>query len=269
MMVCRRPLGNADQPKSVAADMVHVRIDDGDRRRHRHHRFERVAAFGEDRAAGFRRRHDAARKRRRGDVRLYEGPCRLVWHGNFSESTLAQQSLRSRQPAAESLVGIGRVLQLRRPHRSCRATASPLPGRRCRRSPRRPRRHPRRAPPTTCSCNRPPHSRRPRTHARSAAADDAWRSRRACRCGRAPPFECAGIDVLRRARASGNRDRRCAEARYSTVAKPWSKLRAAISRRSRSSGSARRSDSAWRSAAGLPAARANARRAATAARRNR
>ena len=45
--------------------MVHVRIDDGDHRRHRHHRFERVAALGEDRPAGFdgfvmRRADDAA-----------------------------------------------------------------------------------------------------------------------------------------------------------------------------------------------------------------
>ena len=45
--------GLADQPKCVAADMVHVRIDGGDRRRHGDHGFERVAALGEDQAAGF------------------------------------------------------------------------------------------------------------------------------------------------------------------------------------------------------------------------
>jgi hypothetical protein len=36
--------------------MVHVRIDGGDRRRHRHHRFERVAAFSDDVASGLRGR---------------------------------------------------------------------------------------------------------------------------------------------------------------------------------------------------------------------
>ena len=33
--------------------MVHVRIDGGDARRHRHHGFERVAALAQDGAAGF------------------------------------------------------------------------------------------------------------------------------------------------------------------------------------------------------------------------
>ena len=45
--------------------MVHVRVDGGDRRGHRHHRFQRVAALGENRAAGLhgammRRADDAA-----------------------------------------------------------------------------------------------------------------------------------------------------------------------------------------------------------------
>ncbi len=43
----------ADQPKTVAAEMVHVRIDGHESGRHGHHGFERVAALGEDRAAGF------------------------------------------------------------------------------------------------------------------------------------------------------------------------------------------------------------------------
>ena len=55
----------AEQPEPVAADMVHVRVDGGDRGGHGHHRFERVAALGENRAAGFhgvvmRRADDAA-----------------------------------------------------------------------------------------------------------------------------------------------------------------------------------------------------------------
>ncbi len=44
-------VGFADQPEAVAADMVHVRIDRGDRRRHRQHRLDGVAAFGQDGAA--------------------------------------------------------------------------------------------------------------------------------------------------------------------------------------------------------------------------
>jgi len=42
----------AHQPEAVAADVVHVRIDRGDHRRHRHHGFERVAALGQHRAPG-------------------------------------------------------------------------------------------------------------------------------------------------------------------------------------------------------------------------
>src|SRR5262245_20329191 len=41
-----------EEPKAVAADMRHVRIDGGARRCHRHHGFEGVAAFGKDGAAG-------------------------------------------------------------------------------------------------------------------------------------------------------------------------------------------------------------------------
>jgi hypothetical protein len=41
----------ADQPEAVAADMVHVRIDRGNRGRHRDHRLDGVAAFGQDGAA--------------------------------------------------------------------------------------------------------------------------------------------------------------------------------------------------------------------------
>ena len=57
--------GLADQPEAVAADVVHVRIDRGDRGGHREHRLDGVAAFGQDGAAvldrgGMRRANDAA-----------------------------------------------------------------------------------------------------------------------------------------------------------------------------------------------------------------
>src|SRR5205807_4447545 len=42
----------ADEPKAVTAEVVHMRIDGGDRRGHGEHGFERIAAFGEDRPAG-------------------------------------------------------------------------------------------------------------------------------------------------------------------------------------------------------------------------
>ena len=73
----------AHQPEAVAADAVHVRIDDGDRRRHRDHRLERIAAFGEHGAAGFRRGAYAARRRRRGDVRRCGGPCNVSSQDEF------------------------------------------------------------------------------------------------------------------------------------------------------------------------------------------
>ena len=43
------------QPEAVAADMVHVRIDGGDRRCHRNHGLERVAAFRQHGAPGLHR----------------------------------------------------------------------------------------------------------------------------------------------------------------------------------------------------------------------
>jgi hypothetical protein len=47
--------------------MIHVRIDGRDRRRHRHHGFQRISAFGQDIATrfgsgGVRRRDHAAAK---------------------------------------------------------------------------------------------------------------------------------------------------------------------------------------------------------------
>ena len=40
--------GLMHQPEAVAADAVHVRVDHRDRRRHRDHGLDRIAAFGED-----------------------------------------------------------------------------------------------------------------------------------------------------------------------------------------------------------------------------
>ena len=55
----------ADEPKTIAADVVHVRIDRRDCRRHRHHCFDRVAPLGKNCAPGLRggmmrSGHDAA-----------------------------------------------------------------------------------------------------------------------------------------------------------------------------------------------------------------
>ena len=55
----------AHQPEAVAADVVHVRVNRRNRRRHRHHGFERIAALGQHEPPGFdglavRRRDDAA-----------------------------------------------------------------------------------------------------------------------------------------------------------------------------------------------------------------
>jgi hypothetical protein len=47
-MMVQASVRKTDQPKSIAPDMIHVRVDDGDHRRHRHHGFERIAALGQD-----------------------------------------------------------------------------------------------------------------------------------------------------------------------------------------------------------------------------
>ncbi len=60
----------ADQPEAVAADMIHVRIDRGDRRGHGEHGFDRIAAFGQEWRGHPRRRLHAARIRRRGGTLL-------------------------------------------------------------------------------------------------------------------------------------------------------------------------------------------------------
>jgi hypothetical protein len=63
----------ADQPKPVAAEMVHVRVNGGDGRGHGHHGFDRVAAFGEDGAAGF----DGGRMRRADDAAAMAGAVQV------------------------------------------------------------------------------------------------------------------------------------------------------------------------------------------------
>ena len=65
--------GLADEPEPVAADRIHVRVDDRDRRRHRGHRLDGVAAFGQDGAAGLGRERVGRRDRGRGKDRRF-------WH---------------------------------------------------------------------------------------------------------------------------------------------------------------------------------------------
>jgi len=48
--------GRNDQPEAVSADAVHVRVDNGNRRGRGDHRFDRVAAFAQDRDSGLRRK---------------------------------------------------------------------------------------------------------------------------------------------------------------------------------------------------------------------
>ena len=80
----------AHQPEAVAADAVHVRIDDGDRRRHRDHRLERIAAFGEDRASGFRRRA----MRRADDAAAMSGGVRSMSVASLRDAVLCPLPLR-------------------------------------------------------------------------------------------------------------------------------------------------------------------------------
>ena len=65
--------GLADEPEPVAADRIHVRVDDRDRRRHGGHRLDGVAAFGQDGAAGLGRERVGRRDRGRGKDRRF-------WH---------------------------------------------------------------------------------------------------------------------------------------------------------------------------------------------
>ncbi len=69
------PARFAHEPEGVAADRVHVRIGDRDRRGHGHHRLEGIAALGEDGASGL-----GGEVMRRGDGR--RGKNRRVKHGS-------------------------------------------------------------------------------------------------------------------------------------------------------------------------------------------
>ena len=83
----------ADEPEAVAAEMIHVRVDGGDRRRHGHHRFQRVAAFGEDRTAGFH----GAEMRRADDAAAMAGTVQI--HG-FQFATAGSSNPRLRSSAS-------------------------------------------------------------------------------------------------------------------------------------------------------------------------
>ena len=82
----------AHQPEAVAADVVHVRIDGRNGRRHRHHGLKRVAALGKDLAPGLDRRE----VRRRNDAATVAG-CVEVH---------AASSIRPRRLSNASTVGI-------------------------------------------------------------------------------------------------------------------------------------------------------------------
>src|SRR6516164_6391933 len=70
----------ANDPEAVAAKMVHMRIDGGDRRCHGEHGFDRIAAFGEDGAAGYDRR----KMRRADDTSSVPGAVQAHWIGHVS-----------------------------------------------------------------------------------------------------------------------------------------------------------------------------------------
>jgi hypothetical protein len=72
----------APQPESVAADMAHVRIHDGDCRRHGDHRLDGIAAIAQNHASRFcggvvRRAHDTAALSRR--VQINAQSISLWW----------------------------------------------------------------------------------------------------------------------------------------------------------------------------------------------
>ena len=80
--------------------MVHVRIDGGDGRRHGHHGFERIAALGEDRAAGFdgggmRRADDAAAMA--GAVQIHDAQF-ARWHGSAKPRLRSSASALGSRP---------------------------------------------------------------------------------------------------------------------------------------------------------------------------
>ena len=106
-----RPERLAHQPEAVAADMIHVRIDGRDRRRHRDHGLDRVAAIGKHLPPGLRR----CVMRRRGDAAAMPGGMKFDCHGR-SCIALARDLLR--KP-----VSTFRDHALDKPHRSREACA--------------------------------------------------------------------------------------------------------------------------------------------------
>ena len=197
-----------------------MRIDDGDRRRHRDHRFDRVAAFGEDRPAcfngtGMRCADDAAAVT--GSVKLDHAHAVA---GRVRRARACATAPRGWAAGRERPYRRRRGRASRRRHRSCRAIVLPSPDRRCRRSPRKLRTHRRRAPPTTCSCNRPRRSRRRRIRGRSAVG--RWRI--AISSGMPMRFSSPASNAVGSIEPGASSEWKSrstiAEARYSTVAKP-------------------------------------------------
>ncbi len=73
MMARTRPDGSRISQKPSPPISIHVRIDGGDRRRHRQHRLDGVAAFRENGAAVLDRLGMRRAGRRRGDGRRCGG----------------------------------------------------------------------------------------------------------------------------------------------------------------------------------------------------
>ena len=89
-------VGFADQPETVAADVIHVRIDGGDRRSHGDHGLDGVAAFGEDGTAVF----DGDVMRRGDDAAAVAGTMQI--HGGFFLSSRPRACGREPGPVRRS-----------------------------------------------------------------------------------------------------------------------------------------------------------------------
>src|SRR5215207_4751156 len=79
-----------EQPEAIAANMIHVRVDDGNGRRHGDHRLERVGALAEDVASGFR----GSVMRRSNDAAVMSGRMK------FHEAEIACVRCKHQGPAA-------------------------------------------------------------------------------------------------------------------------------------------------------------------------
>ncbi len=87
----------AHEPKAVAAELGHVRIDRSDGRCHRDHGLERIAAFGERRASGL----DRGVVRRGDDASAMPGGVKV--HGQRSPDPALSSSAQAEHPVITML----------------------------------------------------------------------------------------------------------------------------------------------------------------------